>query len=151
MSGALGLIETVGLTAAVEAADAASKAANVVLIGLELTRGAGMVTVKLLGDVGAVKAAVDAGRSAAARTGKVVGSHVIPRPHTEAQVFLHSGEMLTGALAGEPRQESVRPESVDPSESLDGSPEVTEVCNVCGDPACPRRKGEPRNRCIRHQ
>lgn len=138
MGGALGLIETIGLTAAVEAADAATKAANVVLTGLELTRGGAMVTVKLLGDVGAVKAAVDAGKSAAARVGRVVSSHVIPRPHSETEVFLHSGEMPAGPLP-EPPPEPPRSE---PS---------GEVCNLCGDPACPRRKGEPRSRCIHHQ
>jgi len=67
---ALGLIETVGLVAAVTAADAAVKAANVELAGYELSRGGGLVVVKLFGDVGAVKAAVDAARSAASQVGR---------------------------------------------------------------------------------
>ena len=74
----LGLIETMGYTAAIEAADAATKSANVVLLGYEITR-AGVVTVKFLGDVGAVKAAVAAGTAAAEKVGTLFASHVIPR------------------------------------------------------------------------
>jgi microcompartment protein CcmL/EutN len=81
MSGnALGCIETIGLAAAVEAADSAVKAANVRLIGCELTDGDGMITVKIEGDVGAVKAAVSSAATAAGRIGTVVSTHVIPRP-----------------------------------------------------------------------
>jgi microcompartment protein CcmL/EutN len=75
----LGLIETRGLVPAIEAADAAAKAARVVFFGYERA-GAGLVTVMLAGDVGAVRAAVDAGKAAAQRVGKVVSTHVIPRP-----------------------------------------------------------------------
>jgi len=86
---ALGIIETVGLASAIEAADSAVKAANVELVGYELTRGGGYITVKMEGDVGAVKAAVDAGVAAASQVNRVVSSHVIPRPHqdTENMVF----------------------------------------------------------------
>jgi microcompartment protein CcmL/EutN len=76
----LGLIETIGLVAAVEAADAAVKSANVKLVGYELTRGDGMATVKVLGEVGAVNAAISAARAAAARIGRVVSTRVIARP-----------------------------------------------------------------------
>jgi ethanolamine utilization protein EutM len=79
---ALGLVETKGLIGSVEAADAMVKAANVVLIGKEYI-GAGYVTVMCRGDVGAVKAAVDAGAAAAGRVGRVVSEHVIPRPHED--------------------------------------------------------------------
>ncbi len=82
MNKALGLIETIGLVAAVEAADAAVKAANVVLLGYDSAR-AGKITIKLAGDVGAVQAAVAAGAAAASRVGTVYGSLVIPRPHDE--------------------------------------------------------------------
>jgi ethanolamine utilization protein EutM len=78
----LGLIETLGYTAAVEAADAACKAAVVSLLGHELA-GKGLVTVKVTGDVAAVKAAVAAGASAAGKVGRVVSVHVIPRPHAQ--------------------------------------------------------------------
>lgn len=83
MNKALGLIETIGLIAAIEAADAAVKAANVTLVGYENTKGGGKITVKLVGDVGAVQAAVASGRAAASRVGKVYGSLVISRPHEE--------------------------------------------------------------------
>src|ERR1700741_2527453 len=84
---ALGLIKTKGLIGAVEAADAMVKAANVVLIGKEYI-GAGYVTVMVRGDVGAVKAAPDAGAAAARRVGELVSVHVIPRPHSEVERVL---------------------------------------------------------------
>jgi ethanolamine utilization protein EutM len=84
---ALGLVETRGLVAAVEAADAMVKAANVTLIGKEQV-GAGLVTVLVRGDVGAVKAATDAGASSAAKVGEVVSVHVIARPHTDTEIIL---------------------------------------------------------------
>jgi ethanolamine utilization protein EutM len=87
---ALGLVETKGLIGAVEAADAMVKAANVVLIGKEYI-GAGYVTVMVRGDVGAVKAATDAGAAAARRVGELVSVHVIPRPHTEVERVLPKG------------------------------------------------------------
>ncbi|MCI3029293.1 BMC domain-containing protein [Desemzia sp. C1] len=84
---ALGMIETKGLVGSIEAADAMVKAANVVLIGTEKI-GSGLVTVMVRGDVGAVKAAVDAGVSAAERIGEVVSSYVIPRPHSDVERIL---------------------------------------------------------------
>ncbi|WP_320172213.1 BMC domain-containing protein [Maridesulfovibrio sp.] len=84
---ALGMVETRGLVGAVEAADAMVKAANVVLIGREQV-GGGLVTVMVRGDVGAVKAAVDAGAAAAERVGELRSVHVIPRPHSEVEIIL---------------------------------------------------------------
>ncbi|MGH9867879.1 MAG: ethanolamine utilization microcompartment protein EutM [Candidatus Polarisedimenticolia bacterium] len=89
---ALGMVETRGLVASIEAADAMVKAANVVLIGKEYI-GAGYVTVMVRGDVGAVKAATDAGASAARRVGELISVHVIPRPHGEVeQILPHARE-----------------------------------------------------------
>jgi len=87
---ALGMIETKGLIGAVEAADAMVKAANVILIGKEYI-GQGYVTVMVRGDVGAVKAATDAGAAAARRVGELVSVHVIPRPHAEVEKILPKG------------------------------------------------------------
>lgn len=84
---ALGLIETRGLVGAIEAADAMVKAANVILLGREQI-GGGLVTVMVRGDVGAVKAATDAGAVAAGKIGEVVSVHVIPRPHDEVEAIL---------------------------------------------------------------
>jgi ethanolamine utilization protein EutM len=84
---ALGMIETKGLVGAIEAADAMVKAANVTLIGRTQV-GAGLVTVMVRGDVGAVKAATDAGAAAADRVGELVSVHVIPRPHNEVELIL---------------------------------------------------------------
>ena len=84
---ALGMVETKGLIGSIEAADAMVKAANVVLVGKEYI-GAGYVTVLVRGDVGAVKAATDAGAAAASRVGELISVHVIPRPHTEVEKIL---------------------------------------------------------------
>jgi len=88
---ALGMIETKGLVGAVEAADAMVKAANVSLVGKSKV-GGGLVTVMVRGDVGAVKAAVDAGAAAAKNVGELVSIHVIPRPHGEVETILPTAE-----------------------------------------------------------
>ena len=88
---ALGMIETRGLVAAIEAADAMVKAANVTLTRKEEV-GGGLVTVMVRGDVGAVKAATDAGAAAAERVGELISVHVIPRPHNEVESILPSLE-----------------------------------------------------------
>lgn len=84
---ALGMIETKGLVGSIEAADAMVKAANVGLIG-KVHVGGGLVTVMVRGDVGAVKAAVDAGAAAAERVGELISIHVIPRPHSDVEMIL---------------------------------------------------------------
>lgn len=150
---ALGLIETVGLAAAVEAADAAVKAANIRLLGYELTKGGGMVTVKFEGDVGAVQAAVDAGGSAAQKVGQVFAVHVIPRPHAELSGLIRSRETVgaappvqslpqpeaSPAIAGETKEKDLQP-----------AKKPVEICNLCGDPSCPRKKGDPKVTCIHY-
>ena len=88
---ALGMIETKGLTGAIEAADAMVKSANVQLVGREQV-GGGLVTVMVRGDVGAVKAATDAGAAAAEKVGELVSVHVIARPHTEVDAILPHGK-----------------------------------------------------------
>ncbi len=94
---ALGMVETRGLVGAIEAADAMVKAANVVLIGSEYV-GGGYVTVMVRGDVGAVKAATDAGAAAAKRVGEVVSVHVIPRPHSDVEMILP--QSTKGSIGG---------------------------------------------------
>ena len=84
---ALGMVETRGLVAAIEAADSMLKAANVVLVGTEKI-GSGLVSVMVRGDVGAVKAAVEAGAANASRLGELVATHVIPRPHNDVEKIL---------------------------------------------------------------
>ena len=86
----LGMIETKGLIGAIEAADAMVKSANVTLVGKEQV-GGGSVTVMVRGDVGAVKAATDAGAAAAEKVGELISVHVIARPHTEVDVILPKG------------------------------------------------------------
>jgi ethanolamine utilization protein EutM len=177
---ALGLIEVVGLAAGMAAADTAVKAANVELIGYELAKGGGMVLIKVSGDVGAVKAAVDAAAAAAAKINKVVSKHVIPRPHSELGGLIITQETVgqtpapagpvqveppaaetpvnpvetdtestvSAAVAVEPALEDLQ---VTAPETLDQEPvNPSEICNLCGDPACPRKKGDPRITCIHY-
>lgn len=94
MQKSLGLIETQGLAGGIEAADAAVKSANVELIGYELTRGGGWTTVKIQGDVGAVKAAVDAARIAAGKVSRVVSTRVIPRPADGLAMLIRNGDTV---------------------------------------------------------
>jgi len=99
---ALGLIECRGLVAMIEAADAAVKSANVVLVGWEKID-AGLVTAIVRGEVGAVKAAVDAGAAAGRKVGEVLSTHVIPRPHAnidDAIPVLHTGETTRKKISG---------------------------------------------------
>ncbi|MBQ3133033.1 MAG: propanediol utilization microcompartment protein PduA [Clostridia bacterium] len=84
---ALGMVETRSLTAAIEASDSMTKAANVTLVGTEKI-GSGLVTVIVRGDVGAVKAATEAGKAAAAQIGELFAVHVIPRPHSDVEGIL---------------------------------------------------------------
>lgn len=186
---ALGLIEVIGLAAGMEAADAAVKAANVALLGYELTKGGGMVVIKLCGDVGAVKAAVDAGAAAAARVNTVVAKHVIPRPHSELGGLIITRDTVGREAAaqadcvqqpaevspdgeGEPAasaepevsEEPAEPAAIDeekPSIEAEAAQPVVEaesqqhgrppeICNLCGDPQCPRKKGDPRVTCIHY-
>jgi ethanolamine utilization protein EutM len=100
---ALGMVETKGFVGAVEAADAMVKAANVQLIGKEYI-GAGYVTIFVRGDVGAVKAATDAGAAAARRVGELISVHVIPRPHQEVERVLPKG----GAVGYSPDEKALK-------------------------------------------
>ena len=110
MSGeAIGMIETRGLVGSIEAADAMVKAANVTLMGEERI-GGGFITVIVKGDVGAVKAAVDAGAAAAKRVGELVSVHVIPRPHSEVDKVI-SGKMVRSGSGQIPRARAAVPKT----------------------------------------
>ncbi len=187
---AIGVIETRGLAAAVEAADAGVKSADVELLGYELSRGAGQVTVKLEGDISAVTAAVEAGAHAASKVNQVVATLIMGRPHEEIQPLIYSPDMIgllkketveepaaealqpdacsegMPDLAGdrsegvlnqgeeEDSEQPVEPEQEENSEQLvepeqEATAETT--CNLCHDPACPRRKGEPHINCIHYR
>ena len=104
MQKSLGLIETQGLAGGIEAADAAVKSANVELIGYELTKGGGWTTVKIQGDVGAVKAAVDAARIAAGKVTRVVSTRVIARPADGLEMLIRNGDTV-GYQPPEPPRE----------------------------------------------
>ena len=108
----LGLIETQGLAAGIEAADAAVKSANVELVGYELTKGGGWTTIKILGDVGAVKAAVDAARIAAGKASRVVSTQVIARPSMGLTGLIHN----TDTVGDQPPEPPAPPTPTDPPE-----------------------------------
>ncbi|WP_269467153.1 BMC domain-containing protein [Candidatus Formimonas warabiya] len=102
----IGVIELVGLATAIECADAAVKAAHVRLLGYELSKGGGMVTIKISGNVGAVQAAVAAGTAASARVGTVVSKIIIPRPHRDLDQFILSKETVPAFEAKEEEREN---------------------------------------------
>lgn len=108
----LGLIETQGLAAGIEAADAAVKSANVELVGYELTKGGGWTTIKILGDVGAVKAAVDAARIAAGKVSRVVSTRVIARPSMGLTGLIHN----TDTVGDQPPEPPAPPAPTEPPE-----------------------------------
>lgn len=120
MKKSLGLIETQGLAAGIEAADAAVKSANVRLIGYELTKGGGWTTIKVEGDVGAVKAAVDAARMAAAKVNQVVSTRVIPRPSAGLDLLVHNPNTVGDA------QPAKGPDMPDPPTPPKGAKQVKE-------------------------
>ncbi len=124
MQKALGLIETIGLVPAIEAADAAVKAANVILLGYENTKGGGKITIKVVGDVGAVQAAVAAGVAAAMRIGKVYGHHVIPRPHEEINALIR--QVDRGQALEPPAAPTVAPLPESPSSPEAETPPLAE-------------------------
>ncbi|MBS4534542.1 BMC domain-containing protein [Clostridium sp. D2Q-14] len=179
---ALGMIETVGLAAGIEAADTAVKSANIKLLGYELTKGHGLVTVKFAGDVGAVKSALEAGSAAAEKVNKVWSKLVIPRPHDEIQGLIKSMETVglfnvdTKKEEQEKEQENKEIEnkekeipsinlkdvkelenqykmdrSEEDSSKIDKNIKKEDICNICGDPKCPRKKGESRSLCIHNK
>ncbi len=163
---ALGLIETVGLAAALEAADAAVKSANVVLAGYELTKGGGLVTIKLEGDVGAVNAAVQAGCAAAEKLNRVYSRKVIPRPHDEVRPLIRSAETIKGGSkvseTDEPAQQAESAAQKEPAEQAEPAAQKESAeppaeaekkeptCNLCNDIRCTREKGDLKTKCIHY-
>lgn len=154
---ALGIIETFGFIAAIEAADTAVKAANVKLLGYELARG-GLTTIKVVGDVGGVKAAISAAKTAAEKVGKVIATHVIPRPHDDVDIFIKPEKVNTVEKTAK-SEEMIEPDEVKEEDNEEKKEEevkewdqdkATYTCNLCKDPLCPRKKGDPRVDCI-HQ
>jgi len=165
---ALGLIEVVGLAAAIEAADAATKSADVVLVGYELAKGGGMVTVKIRGAVSAVQAAVSSAKESSGRVGRTVSTLVIPRPHGETEVMVKGHVPGERVFAGRPEApepatpEPAAPAPEPPAPQPDNPAEDEQAiavepndpaidgdsCNLCHDPACTRRRGQPHRLCI---
>lgn len=167
MEKALGLIETIGKLAAIEAMDTAAKAASVELVGLENSRGNGRQTVKIMGEVSAVQAAVDAAVQAVSNLGDLVYAHkVIARPSEELEKML--AETLGDVTANSwyKKDKPAKEEAVTEEPVKEESPQVKKAssaqekpaaavvgratCNLCNDPLCGRTPGELKKKCIHY-
>ncbi len=152
---ALGLIETIGLVAGIEAADAAVKSSNVEVIGYENSKG-GTVVVKIKGDVGAVKAAIQAASVSAALVNKVMSTSIIPRPNSELKNIIFAKNKATTSLESKKKVNKVENEhkSNEEIKKVSNKKDIKTVegknitCNLCMDLMCSRKKGEPRTSCI---
>jgi ethanolamine utilization protein EutM len=160
---ALGLIEVIGLPPALEAADTCLKSANIHLIGYEKVT-SGFMTVKIQGDVGAVKAAIEAAKVSAAKIGPVVSTLVIPRPAEGIHGVIYSSETVSSEaestqeteIIGEngnvtEEQSSKESEIIEDEQQNEVNSEQSFSCNLCHDPNCPREKGQPRKQCIHNK
>lgn len=123
----LGLIETIGLVAAIEAADTAVKSANVTLVGYELAKGSGMTTVKIEGDVGAVKSAVSAAAASAAKVGRVVSTHVISRPADGMGKMIRNSYTVGLGICSEPANATAGPNAEPAPTENKEQPKVAEI------------------------
>lgn len=127
---ALGLVETYGYIGALEAADVCLKAANVKLLGLELVSG-GLVTIEIMGDVGAVKAAVDAAKAAVEKVGKLITTHVIPRPAAyTGKIMYKTPDIIKpakAALIDEQKQEEINEEMLERKDIDTAESETTSI------------------------
>lgn len=142
MKNAIGLIEAVGLAVGIEVADAMVKSANVRLIGYEFAKGNGMTVIKVEGDVGSVNAAIDAGRALASKFGpnKIYSFKVIPRPAENMEKMIYTKDTVLSETKVECEEPDVEENSTEQY-----------TCNICKDQKCPRKKGEPKNLCIKHK
>ncbi len=145
MKQSLGLIETYGLAAGIEAADAAVKSANVTLIGYELAMGDGMTTIKIAGDVGAVKAAVDSAKAAASKVGTVASAHVIARPAENLDAMVVNKRTLgsmPGARADVKGNSPLSASYVPPEPKVETKPEPAPAPEAKSEPE-PEKASEP--------
>lgn len=165
----LGVIETVGMAAAIQAADTCVKSANVELIGYELSKGFGLVTIKIRGDVGAVKAAIESAKVSADAINNVYATLIIPRPAENLERLIESKDTVGISVweaqvkerALKERKGNVEDnmaieinedlQNVDQNIEDSKRLEVNEVCNICHNPACTRKKGQSKTLCINYK
>lgn len=172
----LGIIETLGLAAAIEAADTCLKSANVDLVGYEFSKGNGMTVVKIVGNVGAVNAAISAAEMAASWVSAVISCRVIARPSDQLGMMVENGETvgLEKCLEEEVEaietieasriaikvnedkdltkaDESIVNKTLDNKENVEEDKKEKFTCNICKDPKCTRKKGDLRRECIHYK
>ena len=142
----IGIIETVGLAAAIEAADVCLKSANVSLIGYELTKGSGMAVVKIEGNVGAVNAAIQSASVAVNNVNRVYSQKVMPRPSDSIESLIRNKDTV-----GYKNEKYSEKEDISEDENKDlNIIQNSYTCNLCKDPECPRVKGDLRSECIHY-
>lgn len=155
----LGIVEVEGLVFTIACADAALKSANIELLGYESSKGGGRFVLKFTGNVGAVNAAIDSAIALAKKNGKVVVGYAIPRPAEECWKMIEQEGAGTEPESGEEAaltEEEKPVEEVEPAEEVEVKEAETEedseavTCNICGDPACHRHKGDPHSMCIHY-
>lgn len=146
---ALAYVELMGYPTAIAFADAAVKSACVEIVGYELSKGAGLVTVKLMGDVSALKAAVEAGTVIANQVGRVAGVALFPRPSDGIRQMVYSADTV-GLTPPQPEATPQPAEEPAPAPEPQELPETepSYTCNLCKSPVCPRKLGESKKRCI---
>lgn len=169
----IGMIETIGLAAAIEAADVCTKSANVTLIGYELSKGNGMAVVKIEGNVGAVKAAIEAATVAANKVSKVFSTKVIPRPSNSINNLIRNKDTVGyetpiekavkvkvpidnkdehSTIDEEINEDYKKVELFDEAEEIDTDTyKKGYTCNLCKDPNCKREKGDLKTTCIHYK
>lgn len=160
---AIGIIETIGLAAAIEVADVCLKSANVSLIGYELTKGNGMTVVKIKGNVGAVKASIEAASVAVDKVSKIYSKIVIPRPSDDIELLIinentvgyeNENSDINSDEIEEYDNEQILEYNNDEDEDMELKDEsISEdgyTCNICKDPKCNRVKGDLRSACIHY-
>lgn len=164
----VGVIETFGLSQAILCADIAVKSANVRLIGYEYAKGSGLVAIKIAGDIGAVQAAIDAAKVEMSARNNPTQVLIIPRPDAQIAPMINRIDSPNGKKQQSPEKKSNSKkttldietidedliiETVDATEIEENSDESiakTATCNLCEDPKCPRKRGEPHVNCIHY-
>lgn len=159
MNQALGMVEVIGFGCAVNVSDVMVKTADVRIAGIERAKGSGWLTIKVLGDVGAVNAAVESGEQIAKKDQKFIASKIIPRLGEGLDIWLKAGlDASTEKLVVDELEEEAptveEEQKIETAQIDDGDVTIDSenyTCNLCKDPSCNRKKGEPRKECSHYE
>lgn len=159
MNQALGMVEVIGFGCAVNVSDVMVKTADVRIAGIERAKGSGWLTIKVLGDVGAVNAAIESGEQIAKKDQKFIASKIIPRLGEGLDIWLKAGlDASTEKLVVDELEEEAptveEEQKIETAQIDDGDVTIDSenyTCNLCKDPSCNRKKGEPRKECSHYE